>query len=84
MTITQDDVAVMKMEIAYLESALLDARNQIASLRAERATLADETNKAKVLLQVKENELQVMTWRALAAEGSNESFMRRKFELKGE
>lgn len=61
----QEDIQIVKMEVAYLEDALIDARNEVAKLR-------DEVVRLRVLLQVKENALEVMTWRALAAEGKGQ------------
>ena len=70
MIITLEDVQLMKMELVHLESALIDARNELDKQRAINADLRDQ--------------LQAMTWRALAAESSNESYMRQKFERIGE
>jgi hypothetical protein len=70
MIITLEDVQIMKMELAHLESALIDARNEIDRERAINQDLRDQ--------------LQAMTWRALAAEGSNDAYMRQKFNNLGE
>ena len=70
MNITQADVAVIKIEIAYLEDALLAARNELDKQRAINDDLRAR--------------LEAMTWRALAAEGSNDAYQRAKFNNLGE
>lgn len=70
MIITLEDIRIMRMEITYLESALIDARNELDKQRAINEDLRAQLDAA--------------TWRALAAEGSNDAYLRQKYERIGE
>lgn len=70
MIITIEDVQIMRMEIVSLEATLIDVRNELDKQRAVNDDLRAR--------------LEAMTWRALAAEGSNDAYQRQKFERMGE
>lgn len=55
--ITAEDVQILRMEIAYLEAALLDTRNELVKERELNVQLSCELN--------------ALMWRALAAESAH-------------
>ena len=58
-TMNAEEIEILKMEVAYLEGALIDARNEALRLRAQ--------------IERMKRDMEALTWRALAAEAALEA-----------